>query len=271
VSAQQQADFLTASYDTYAANGNVAAAFWFTYQDFPNGRYGLYDAGGLAPANRRADYASFTAAVAKYAPALAARFGASDVPASMAPGETRTITLAVHNGGGSSWSEADKERLGAAPGCPSAAVTNAFLFVPGGAGYANSIDDARITLSASVAPGADATLSFAITAPANAGDYVLGARMVREGVGWFGDTFRATIHVTPDGSGGGTPGDGNGDTTGGGTGSGGGNDPGGPGPHHGCSLTSGVAARSTGGGATFPMVALVCALAFFRRGRKPLV
>ena len=52
---EEQADFLTASYDTYAANSNVAAASWFTYQDFPTGRYGLYDDGGLAPANRRAD------------------------------------------------------------------------------------------------------------------------------------------------------------------------------------------------------------------------
>jgi hypothetical protein len=273
VSAQQQADFLIASYDTYAANSNVAAAFWFTYQDFPNGRYGLFDAGGLAPANRRADYASFAAAVAKYPPALAARFGAADVPTAMAPGETRTITLAVHNGGGAAWSEAAQERLGAAPGCPTAAVTNAFLFVPGAAGYAHSVDDARITLPASVAPGADATLSFAITAPATAGDYVLGARMVRDGVAWFGDTFRATIHVDAagggaGGSGGGTPGDGNGGTIGG---DGSGNDPGGAGAHHGCSLTSGVAARSTGRGVTFPILLVVSLLALFRRREKPLV
>jgi len=273
VSEQEQADFLGAAYDTYAANSNVAAAFWFTYQDFPNGRYGLYDDGGLAPANRRADYASFTAAVAKYPPALAARFGAADVPASMAPGETRTITLAVHNGGGASWSEAGQERLGAAPGCPTAAAKNAFVFVPGASGgYSSSVDDARITLPASVAAGADTTLSFAITAPATAGDYVLGARMVQDGVGWFGDTFRARIHVDASGgggAGGGVPDDGNGDSTGsGGNGSGSG---GGPAAQHGCSIVSGVAARSTGGGAMFPFLALVSVIAFFRRGEKPLV
>ncbi|HEX8954576.1 MAG TPA: glycosyl hydrolase, partial [Polyangia bacterium] len=146
VSATQQAQFLTASFDTYAANGNVAAAFWFTYQDFPGGRYGLYDGGGLAVGNRRPDYDAFTAAVAKHAPALAARFVADDVPPSLAPGETRTVTLTVHNAGSATWSEAAKERLGAAPGCPSAAAKNALLFVPGASGYANSVDDARVLL-----------------------------------------------------------------------------------------------------------------------------
>jgi hypothetical protein len=293
VSADQQAQFLTTSFDTYAANANVAAAFWFTYQDFPNGRYGLFDGGGLAVANRRPAYASFSAAVAKYAVALAARFVGDDAPASMAPGETRTVTLTVHNGGSATWSEASKMRLGAAPGCPSAAAKNAFLFVPGASGYANGVDDARVTLAAAVAPAADATFTFAITAPATAGDYVLGARMVRDGVAWFGDTFRATIHVANDGGGaggggtggggtggsdGGSPGDGNG-----GTSDGSGNPEAGgsgtPAAHHGCSVGAGVgaragssaAARSTDGGTTFPILVIVSALALFRRREKPLV
>ncbi|HEX6838658.1 MAG TPA: glycosyl hydrolase, partial [Polyangia bacterium] len=267
VSAAEQAQFLTAAFDTYAANGNVAAAFWFTYQDFPNGRYGLFDDGGLAPANRRPDYDAFTAAVAKYPPALAARFVAGDVPATLAPGETRTVTLTVHNGGGATWSEADGERLGAAPGCPSAAAKNALVFVPGAGGYANSPDDARVTLAAPIAPAADATFTFAITAPSSAGDYVFAARMVREGVAWFGDTFRASIHVA--GSGGGSPGDGTG-ATGGGGGTPESGDAGAPATHHGCSI-SGVAARSTDGGLTFPLGVMVSLLALFRRREKPLV
>jgi len=282
VSALEQAQFLTQSYDTYAANNNVAAAFWFTFQDFPNGRYGLFDDGGLAAANRRPDYDAFTAAVAKYRPALAARFVGDDAPASLAPGETRTLTIKVHNDGSATWSEANQTRLGAAPGCPSAAAKNALVFVPGGSGYANGVDDARITLAAGGAPAADATFTFAITAPASAGDYVLAARMVRDGVAWFGDTLRTTIHVEAGGGtgggggsgGGGTPGDGNGDTSGGGGNpeSGG---AGAPGTHRGCSigadLGSGVAARSTDGGATFPILVSVSLLAFFRRREKPLV
>ena len=159
------------------------------------------------------------------------------------------------------------------------------MFVPGGSGYANGVDDARITLGAGGAPAADATFTFAITAPASAGDYVLAARMVRDGVAWFGDTFRKTIHVEAGGggggaggSGGGTPGDGSGGTPGDGSGGAGGGNPeagGAPSPHHGCSvaadLGSGVAARSTGGGATFPILLSVSLLALFRRREKPLV
>ena len=93
------------------------------------------------------------------------------------------------------WSEADGERLGAAPGCPSAAATNALVFLPTSGGYANSPADARVTLAADTPPGGDASFTFAVTAPATPGDYVFAARMVRDGVGWFGDTFRTTIHV----------------------------------------------------------------------------
>ncbi len=272
VSAAEQAQFLTTSFDTYAANGNVAAAFWFTYQDFPGGRYGLYDDGGLAVVDRRPDYDAFTAAVAKYPTALAARFVAADVPASLAPGETRMVTLTAHNGGSATWSEAQQVRLGAAPGCPTAAAANALWFVPGAGGYAHSVADARVPLATSVAPASNATFTFAVTAPASAGDYVLAARMVQDGVAWFGDTFRTTIHV--DGGGGaggsgGTPGDGTGDTGGGGNPESGG--AGTPASHHGCSVGSGVAAGSTGGGAMFPIALGVSLLAFFRRREKPLV
>jgi hypothetical protein len=64
----QQALFLTASFDAFAADPRVATAFWFHDQDFPDGSYGLYDAAGLAPANRRPAYAAFTQAVASHRP-----------------------------------------------------------------------------------------------------------------------------------------------------------------------------------------------------------
>ena len=263
VSPAQQADFLGAAYDVYAADPHVAAAFWFTYQDFPGGRYGLYDDGGLDPAHRRPDYDAFVAAVARYPPARNARFLSDDVPATLAPGETRTITLAARNLGAAPWSEAQKVRLGAAAGCPAAAATNAFAFAPAAPGYANGVTDARVALAGTVAPGADATWSFAITAPATPGDYVLGARLVQDGVAWFGDTFRRTIHVAgaPLGPAG-TPADGAGGSTGPGGGA-----PGGGAAHLGC-----VAAPGAGGsGLPAPSILLVSLLAIFCRHKKPLM
>ena len=276
VSAQQQAQFLTAAFDSYAADAHVAAAFWFTYQDFPGGRYGLYDAGGLDAAHRRADYDAFTAAVASHRPALAAVVVADDVPMTLAPGETRIITLTLRNTGGESWSEATQHRLGAAPGCPAAAVTNAVTFAPDKPGYVNGVADARVTLTATVAPGADGSFRFAVTAPATAGDYVLGARMVQEGVAWFGDTFRRTLHVAAasgggggggagggGGSGGGTPGDGAGGSTGG-TGP---RDSGAPGvgkSHGGCAIARGDDTP----GAAAPVLLFVSLLAIFLRSKK---
>lgn len=181
VSAQQQSDFLTRSFDVYAADPHVAAAFWFTYQDFPNGRYGLFDDAGLDVADRRPDYDAFVAAVAKYPPERWARVVAADVPATLAPGPTATVTLTLRNLGAASWSEATADRLGAAAGCPSAAATNAFAFSPAPPGYAHSPTDARVAVDGTVAPGGDASFAFAITAPDAPGDYVLGARMVRDG------------------------------------------------------------------------------------------
>jgi hypothetical protein len=257
VSTQQQSDFLTAAFDTYAANSNVAAAFWFTYQDFPNGRYGLFDDGGLGVANRRPDYDAFTAAVAAHPPSLAARWSAAGAPMTLAPGETRTVTLTAHNAGGATWSEAGQVRLGAAPGCPSAAATNAVLFVPSGNGYANSAGDARITLAADVAPGADAQLTFAITAPADPGDYVFAARMVQDGVAWFGDTFRTTIHVAGDPS---NPEDGGGGTVAGGSGGSASE----PGMRSGCSF----AGHATDGAGTSLLTVFVCLLSLFRGAKN---
>jgi hypothetical protein len=195
VSASQQADFLTAGFDVYAPDPHVAAAFWFTLQDFPAGGFGLFDSGGFGVDHRHPSYAAFTTAAATYRPAFAAIMGADDVPASMGLGETRTVRWTVHNASGTTWSESTKDRLGAGSGCPNACATNAFVITPGTGGYASSPVDARVALGADVRAGNDATFTFAITAPKAPGDYVLALRMVRDGTTWFGDTFRRTIHV----------------------------------------------------------------------------
>jgi hypothetical protein len=196
VSASQQADFLTAGFDVYAPDPHVAAAFWFTFQDFPAGGFGLFDTGGFGVEHRHPSYAAFTSVTAKYRPAFAAIMGADDVPARLGLGETRTVRLTVHNASGTAWSESTQDRLGAAAGCPNACATNAFGITPSaGGGYAKSPVDARVALAGDVAPGQDGAFTFAITAPKEPGDYVLALRMVRDGTTWFGDTFRRTIHV----------------------------------------------------------------------------
>jgi hypothetical protein len=267
---------LTAAFDAYAADPNVAAAFWFTYQDFPGGRYGLYDDGGLDAAHRRPSYAAFTQAAAGYRPALRAAFVGDDVPASLAPGETRTITLTVRNLGAATWSEAAQHRLGAAPGCPAAAVANALAFTPASPGYSVSPTDARVALAASTAGGGDATFQFAVTAPVTPGDYVLGARMVQDGVAWFGDTFRRTIHVdAAAGGSGGVATDGSGgNSAGGGVGGDGSRDAVG-GNSRGCSMSAAGAGHGPAGrgapGPAAPFALLVSLLAIFRSRKIPSI
>jgi MYXO-CTERM domain-containing protein len=208
VSAQQQADFLTASYQSYDADARVAAAFWFTFQDFPGGDYGLYSTSGLSPSDRHPlVYAAFTQAAQSYRPQHDAMFVWSDLPMTLAPGETRTLHVQVQNLGSLQRTAAGNLRLGAGPGCPTSAATNQLGLTPGAAGgYVHSLTDARLFLdgSAKVDAGTIATFTFDVTAPATPGSYTLALRMVHESVTWFGDTFRQSV-VVADTSG--TPGE----------------------------------------------------------------
>lgn len=56
-------------------------------------------------------------------------------------------------------------------------------------------DDARAYLSAELAPGAEARMELAVTAPAAPGRYVLELDMVHEGVTWFGERGSATVKI----------------------------------------------------------------------------
>jgi len=199
VSAQTQGDYLTAGFDALGADAHVAAALWFTYQDFPGGLYGLYTQSGLATADRRQPaYDAFTAAAAKWLPSLGARFAADSTPMTMTAGDTASITISVANLGSDTWTRAQSIRLGAGASCPSAAAANQLAITPGAAGgYTNSLTDVRLELdpAASIATGASAQFTFAIAAPAVPGRYTLALRMVRDGVAWFGDTLERSITV----------------------------------------------------------------------------
>jgi hypothetical protein len=219
VSAQQQADFLTASYQQLAGDGRVVSGFWFSYQDFPGGNYGLYSGKGLSQADRHPlVYGAFTQAAQDWLPVHNATFLSTDLPASLGAGETRLITVQVQNLGTLSWSEAGHVRLGAGPGCPTSAAANQLALEPGSAGgYQHSITDARLFLDGAALIGNDqtASFSFSVTAPATPGQFVLALRMVQDGVTWFGDSFAQSVMVV-DGSAGSPNGDGPG--TAGGTG-----------------------------------------------------
>jgi ubiquinone/menaquinone biosynthesis C-methylase UbiE len=54
-------------------------------------------------------------------------------------------------------------------------------------GAAQDRDDARVVLERDLAPGEEATLAIAVTAPAQPGEYRLELDVVQEGVAWFAD------------------------------------------------------------------------------------
>ncbi|MSP60716.1 MAG: hypothetical protein EXR72_10315 [Myxococcales bacterium] len=195
VTAQQQAAFLTASTDALAAEGHVAAAFWFTYQDFPNGLYGLYDANGLLPKNRRPAYDAFVAEALKRAPLRWARLESGGPPAMLVAGTTSApFTVAVRNTGAEAWPKGGPIRLGAGGGCPASVGANQILWAPA-SGYVNSFTDARVFTAGDTPAGAVAKYDLALVAPKAPGSYRFAARMVKDGVEWFGDTIQATVTV----------------------------------------------------------------------------
>ena len=113
----------------------------------------------------------------------------STVPTSMVAGETRDVVVRVLNKGTSTWGAGSAVRLGTL-----ASNTVAWSQFQCG-GYANGLADARAFLCADVAPGATAELRFKITAPAS-GPATFGARMVKDGVQWFGDQYTVAIAIS---------------------------------------------------------------------------
>ena len=116
----------------------------------------------------------------------------STVPSSMEAGETRDVVVRVlnkgtqHLGGGECRSPGDarEQQRGLEP-VPVRRVCQRPA-------------DARAFLCADVAPGATAELRFKITAPAS-GPATFGARMVKDGVQWFGDQYTVAIAISSTG------------------------------------------------------------------------
>src|SRR6185312_870040 len=168
-----QADRMAAGFDAMKEDGHVALAAYFTYQDFPDNQWGVFDAAGT----RRPSADRLGALAQANLPERGARVVGVVAP-TLAPGAPGEVVVTLENRGTATWGEG--WRLGAAPGCPDAASTNEVAWAPAaGAGYANSPTDARVFLPASgVTPGATVELHVPIVAPMQPGSYEIAARMV---------------------------------------------------------------------------------------------
>ena len=98
-------------------------------------------------------------------------FVSQTVPTSMVANSKYNVSITFKNTGTNTWTQASRYRLG----------------------YWNPRDStmwgsARVSLPASVAPGASVTFNFTVTAPKTAGQYPFQWRMVQDGVQWFGAT-----------------------------------------------------------------------------------
>lgn len=196
VGAAGQAARMQAGFDAMKQLGTVALAVYFNFHDFPGNAWGVYDG-----SDQRRPSADMLAALgAANLPVNGARVTGVAAP-TLAPGALGDVIVTVENHGTATWG--DGWRLGAAPGCPDASDTNAVDWVPD-AGYANSPTDARVYLPAPVAPGASVEIHVPIRAPAAEGTYAFAARMVEDGVAWFGPTATATATVTVAASGSGS-------------------------------------------------------------------
>lgn len=179
------------------ARSDVASIQWFTIGDFGGEGWGLFGA-SFAAKDRRPSYDRFVAQAKAHAPALAAKLEVS-MPSKIAAGATVVAKVKATNLGTSTWRSSDDVRIGAASGCPSAWAVNEVAWKPAASdGYASSPTDARRFLgSSTLAPGESLTFDVPVVAPTELGKQRFAARMVREGVAWFGSTAIADVEIVP--------------------------------------------------------------------------
>src|SRR5207237_1324496 len=87
------------------------------------------------------------------------------------PGQTYAVSVTMQNTGTTTWTAAGAYRLGSQNPQDNTTWGTNRVSLPSGS---------------SVAPGANVTFSFNVTAPATAGTYNFQWRMVQDGVEWFG-------------------------------------------------------------------------------------
>ncbi|MBW2702036.1 MAG: hypothetical protein JRF33_14565 [Deltaproteobacteria bacterium] len=118
---------------------------------------------------------------------------AVDIPTSVTASSTISATVTLRNTGDTTWVEPADHAGGTRLGSLS---ENVLTWVPGAAGgYSNSPTDQRLFVPGPVAPNQEVTFSFQIQVPASQGSYLYAARMVHDGVAWFGPEVRHSIQV----------------------------------------------------------------------------
>ncbi len=192
VGEQGQADRMAAGFDAMNDYGNVSLGLYFALQDFPDNPWGVYD-----EAMNRRPVADRLAEVGETLRPPRGAAVTSVSAATIEAGQLGDVTITLENRGAATWS--GDFRLGAATGCPDAAAQNELLWEPAD-GYGNGIGDARVFLAQPVAPGETVTVTVPVRAPVEPGTYTFAARMVHEGVAWFGATAQVRIDVVPPGA-----------------------------------------------------------------------
>lgn len=114
----------------------------------------------------------------------------TNVPLTVTAGSRNKITLDIANAGENTWTKANNYRLGATE-------YNDFIFTEFDDGYSTSPTNQRIFMGDVdyTLIGKKKTFSFDIVAPGTPGTYTFEVRMIRDGVGWFGQTKTVVIDV----------------------------------------------------------------------------
>ncbi len=113
-----------------------------------------------------------------------AQYVSQNVPASMTPGQTVTVTVTMRNTGTTTWTDANGYRLGSQNPMDNTTWGSDRISMPAGS---------------SIAPGQQVAFSWTVTAPA-AGTYNFQWQMRQSGVEWFGPltpNVAVTVSSTP--------------------------------------------------------------------------
>ena len=120
-----------------------------------------------------------------------------DIPSTMVKGSTARVHIKMKNTGSTTWSESTLHRLGAGATDTGHQHNNEFKwknFASGG--YYISETNQRCFISGSIAPNGEFTFEFDIEAPQTTGTKYFEARMVQDGVEWFGQVISVEVNVT---------------------------------------------------------------------------
>jgi hypothetical protein len=110
-----------------------------------------------------------------------------NIPTSLAPGETRSVTVILRNTGNASWTAGANYKLGQAD-------SDTASFVTGNRVLLNDAQD-EIPLYGGIFRGRPKTFTFTIEAPARRGLYITHWQMLQENVAWFGEVLPVSIKV----------------------------------------------------------------------------